>query len=152
MKKLAGFVAGMFVAASALGGVYFSAAEVAHRSYYWAGLFWSTYLAGIPSVTLGAIPWDGLTSGGEPERKSEGRPGMMIADDRCPKDDNQIMALQRGDHIQIYESIAPVSPEDKNLPADSPLSKKLNMSYVKVTSGANEGEYCWASTVNIEGW
>ena len=74
----------------------------------------------------------------------------MVAADGCPRDDNQIIRLEAGDSVQMYQSIAPADPQDKNLPTDSPLSKKLNLTYVKVMSGPHAGEYCWASTVNIQ--
>jgi hypothetical protein len=86
---------------------------------------------------------------------ASGRPGVMIARDDCPRDDNQIIQLEPGDRVQIYQSVGPVDPEDKKLPPDSPLSKKLNLTYVKVLIGASPGsnvhigEYCWASTVNV---
>ena len=47
-------------------------------------------------------------------------------------------------------SVGSSDPEYERLPADSPLSKKLNLTYVKATTGANAGEYCWVSTVNLE--
>jgi hypothetical protein len=75
--------------------------------------------------------------------------GTMIASDGCPRDDNQIINLEPGDRVEIYQQVAPTDPEYAKLPPDSPLSKKLNLSYVKVLSGPHAGEYCWASTANI---
>ncbi len=73
----------------------------------------------------------------------------MTASDDCPRDDNQIISLRPGDRVEMYQSIVPSDPQSANLPADSPLSKKLNLTYVKVKSGLHVGEYCWASTANI---
>ena len=75
----------------------------------------------------------------------------MVARDDCPKDDNQIITLEPGDRVQIYQSIVPVDPQDARLPPESPLSKKLNLTYVRVASGTHAGDYCWVSTVNIAG-
>jgi hypothetical protein len=95
-----------------------------------------------------------LTRSETDRRASSGRDGSpnlgtMIASDGCPRDDNQIIQLEPGDRVQIYQRIGPVSQEDRNLPPDSPLSKKMNLSYIKVLGGLHAGEYCWASTVNI---
>ncbi len=75
--------------------------------------------------------------------------GIMAARDDCPADGNIIITLEPGDRVTVYKSIAPTDQADRNLPPDSPLSKKMNLSYVKALSGKHSGEYCWASTVNI---
>lgn len=105
---------------------------------------------GLLALSLGSCSSnfkDAAESGGG---NASSRPGMVIASDGCPRDDNQIIQLAVGDQVQIYQSVAPVDPEDKKLPPDSPLSKKLNLSYVKVLNGPHAGEYCWASTANVE--
>ena len=75
--------------------------------------------------------------------------GVMTSSDDCPRDDNEIVSLRPGDRVEMYQSIVPSDPQSTNLPADSPLSKKLNLTYVKIMSGSHIGEYCWASTANI---
>ena len=55
------------------------------------------------------------------------------------------VGTRTGRAAQIYPR---ADPADKALPPDSPMSKKLNLSYEKVLCGPDVGEYCWASTVN----
>jgi ABC-type Fe3+-hydroxamate transport system substrate-binding protein len=81
---------------------------------------------------------------------ASGTAGVVVASDECPRDDNQIIHLEPGDRVQIYQRVVPVDPANKALPPDSPMSKKLNLSYVKVLNGPHINEYCWASTVNVQ--
>ncbi len=83
------------------------------------------------------------------ESKKEPTAGIMTSSDDCPRDDNQIISLDPGVRVEMYQSIVPSDPQSANLPPDSPLSKKLNLTYVKIMTGSHAGEYCWASTANI---
>jgi len=109
----------------------------------------------LPSALLAVLLSSCHSDSASNSDNGSGRPGVIIASDGCPRDDNQIIQLDPGDRVQIYQSVVPVDPEDKKLPPDSPLSKKLNLSYVKVLGGSSPGsnthvgEYCWASTVNV---
>ena len=77
------------------------------------------------------------------------RIGTLKNQDECPKDDNTHITLEVGDQVEVFTSIAPTDQDMKNLPADSPVSKKLNLTYVRAKSGPHAGEYCWVSTANL---
>ena len=74
----------------------------------------------------------------------------MASADQCPTDSNVIIDLALGDRVQVLQRIAPTDPADRALPKDSPLSKKMYLSYVKVLDGPHANEYCWASSANIQ--
>jgi hypothetical protein len=75
---------------------------------------------------------------------------VMSSADQCPTDSNVIIDLAPGDRVRVLKSLAPTDPADQALPKDSPLSKKMYLTYVKVLDGPHANEYCWASTANIQ--
>jgi hypothetical protein len=81
---------------------------------------------------------------------SEVAVSVMSSADQCPKDDNQIIDLAPGDRVQVLQHYQPESAADRALPKDSPLSKTMYLTYVKVLDGQHANEYCWASTANIQ--
>jgi hypothetical protein len=108
------------------------------------------------SVSTSAVPVNPSVAATETPKPSgsqsaRGTARVMVSSDGCPRDDNQIINLEPGDQVQVLSSYEPTDPAYKVLPPDSPLSKKMYLSYVKVLSGPHANEFCWASTADVGG-